>query len=999
MASTIDTFNKNFERWEKMGPEDAEIIKSTTCKRVQFCESENGLQNLQTEIDGGLFFYHDRKDPIKEAEQWFSTLKLKFTDLIVVYGVGLGYYYDAVAEWLKLDERRNLIFFEDDPEVLRCFLESERAKNILADSQVRIYFIKSLDRSVDKFDRIAKRYIGLTYKLSANSLYLRHRSHELMRVNNIFGFLMNMHQMVFNEYRKFSVPFFINYYLNLFSLPDSYLAKNMWNQFRGVPAIICGAGPSLEKNIDVLKKLQNKALIFGGSTSINAMNAAGMSPHFGVGIDPNPAQLNRIVTNHAFQVPFFVNFRMNSFALNAIHGDHLYVNGATSYDITGLIDKELGIEGEVLPEGYNVINYALTIAIAMGCNPISVVGVDLAYSGDDSYAELTPEHPLYRGNDKFLTKSAEEDLLARKDIHGEPVFTLWKWLMESVWYSKYALEFPHVEVINASEGGIGFPGIENKPLQEVADQYLQKDYDFSGMIHSNVQSTCQMPKEVTHKKISKVLETVKDSMVKSQCYSRGVVEEYEKLMAIIADDQTYPRTLIPETVAKNVHLLDEEIAYRYVLIMYMQHLTNVMSKEIDKLELEKEWLSPEEFDQELVQIHLSRFEFVEKAAMKNVQLIDNALLVNQDQEVRKKKFLNVDQTHFDFVVREAEPEEEYSADTNRVCISDPYLDIYQQSPFEGEIIKEEFSNGKIKSEQYMQKKALHGPSRFYHENGQLLSENWYFDGVKSGKAIAYYPSGQVYSTTGYSDGDYHGPQDYYYADGTRKSHLNYYQGQLDGPLFLFFPNGQLKREINYKKGKRHGTETLWNFEGVKIGEAEYNEDFSTGKACFWSPSGVKMKEVSFDRQGNISSTQFWDHLGREVHVHEDAGLDYFDMVVMKMEIFTRNLSEITDGLEKLAPLMKKEGKKGSIDELKGDVDEIRKEIENLLELNKKMKTSAGIGPEAKEAIWKTPTMQENFQSMMDKVSGQLKQQIHDIQSAFADTVGAIAEQGSDNQKK
>ncbi|MEC7839950.1 MAG: 6-hydroxymethylpterin diphosphokinase MptE-like protein [Chlamydiota bacterium] len=976
MKDVSEKFNTNYERWIKVSQNQGEEIRTINCENVVLCKSENGLQNLKKDIDGEIQYYHDPKDPIAEAKTWFSTLSLEKSNLIFVYGIGLGYYYEAVVEWLSRDKNRHLVFIEDDAEVMHRFLGSDYAERILHDTQVQVYYLNTFDKSVLKFDKIVKRYTGSKHKISANKLYLKHKSSELMRMNNMLAFLMKVQDMVHEEYRKFSVPFFLNYYLNLLSLPDSYLAKPMWNKFKNVPAIICGAGPSLNKNIDVLKQLQSKALIFGGSTSVNALNAAGINPHFGVGIDPNFAQMGRIVSNQAFQTPYFLNFRMNSFALNAIHGDHLYVNGAATYEVADWIDEQLGIEGKAILEGYNVINYALSIAFALGCNPITIVGVDLAYSDDKSYAKLTPEHPLYSGIEKFQTKTAEEDLVARKDIHGNQVFTLWKWLLESVWYSKYAMQFPKLDIINASEGGIGFPGVENTTLQEVADSRLTEDFDFSGMIHSNIQSLCQMPENVSFARICEILDQLKDSMVKGKEYCANVVEEYVSLMSDISEGKDYSDNLLTEKITKNVCNLDEEVAYRYILTLYMRHLTTVLKKEVEKLELDKEWLSAEELDQELVQIHSTRFEFVMKAASSNTRLIENALNVGERHDKRKSKYPSVEQNQFEFRALEKSIKEKYHSKGDTFTIFDPALGID---------IKGTFSKGD----------GLNGPSRFYHENGQLLSETWFYMGKKVGRSETYYPSGKCYSITHYVDGNLHGPQDYYFEDGKRRSHLNYKNGVLDGPVYLFYENGQLKREIFYNRGKRSGAEILWSYDGKKIGVVEYVEDKPVGTARFWSSEGVVQKEVSFDEEGNIKETKYWDKNGNLINLPEGAGMDYFDLITLKMEAFTNNLKEIADSLDKITPFILRNQQKSEVIELQKEMKFIHNEIDNLLELNKKMRIDTGMDSGAtSEAIWKTPSMQDMVQKMMDKVTTSLKKQIDQIQTAFIDTVEALVDQGT-----
>lgn len=1007
MPTKTANFQENIKLWSAYMPQEAEEIKKVDTQNVVHCETEQGLPNLRTERDGQTYHYHDPSDPEGEARRWVKTLDLDNADVVFVYGIGLGYYYDALEGWLHSNSNRYVAFIEDDPEVVFRFMESDRAKKLLKDKQVRLFYVSDFKKGVGRISKVASCFMGLRFKISAVQLYLRQKAPSLMRLHTMLSFLMKMYEVTHYEYQSFSVPFFLNYYVNLFTLPSSYLASNLWHQWKEVPAIICGAGPSLQKNIDTLRTLQDRALIIGGSTSINALNAGGVTPHLGVGIDPNPAQLTRIVSNNSYQIPYFCNFRLNSFALNAIHGDHLYVNSGKAYEITDWVDKQIGIDSEGVFEGYNVVNYALSLATALGCNPIIVVGVDLAYSQEKSYAPLAPIHPLYHGDQKFLTKSPEEDLLARKDIYGETVFTLWKWLLESVWYSKYALEFPALEIINSTEGGIGFPGVENIPLKEVAEKHLTKQYDFDGFVHSSIQSRCQMPAEVKQEKIVDVLKKLRVSMDKCQGYCKNITEEYKKMIANIAEGGKYPNNLVSHEISSEVLKLDQEDAYQNVLMVYNTHIMHVMLKEIQKLELDKEWLDTDEVSQETAELHSVRFNLLKEAAEKNIGLIVNALSANDNKVQSEKSHPSVSQKDYPIIVTKPSSDDVYSLEGGKLTIKDAFLGIDICEDFTGEPCEDisDACRKDLAHEWYTCEGLLHGPSTYRSKEGTVLSSSWYYKGKKVGRTEQYYDDGTLYSVTRYKDGEFHGPQDYYYRDGVVRSQINYREGEYDGATLLFFPNGQMKREIHYKNGKKHGKETLWNYEGDKIGEFDFEDDRPVGTGRVWSPSGNILKEVSFSQGAEEGDVKLWNEKGEEIEFPEEQGKDYFDLVAMKMETFTNNLSQITESLETLGPTLEKESSEKTsfiFNEMKKDIQAIKDEIKKLLELNKKLKEDAGLSQTGqKEAIWKTPTTQELLQSLIEQMVEQLREQIVVIQNAFIDIMNSVIAKNSpsDNDTK
>ena len=57
--------------------------------------------------------------------------------------------------------------------------------------------------------------------------------------------------------------------------------------FRNMPAVIVGAGPSLDDALNGLNAIRDRALIMGCDTAARPLLASGVSPHFIVALDPS----------------------------------------------------------------------------------------------------------------------------------------------------------------------------------------------------------------------------------------------------------------------------------------------------------------------------------------------------------------------------------------------------------------------------------------------------------------------------------------------------------------------------------------------------------------------------------------------------------------------------------------------------------------------------------------------------------------------------------------
>jgi hypothetical protein len=353
------------------------------------------------------------------------------------------------------------------------------------------------------------------------------------------------------------------------TLDQNFHGNQLFGKFRGVPAVICGAGPSLAKNGHLLHDLKDRALIFAGGSSTNSLDRMGIEPNFGGTIDPNPPQRDRMWRHNLFKTPFFYRNRVFHVALNTLQGPRLYVNGTGGYAISDWVESELGIKDVMVDEGHNVINFLTEIAYHMGCNPIIFVGLDLAYTDDKLYGVGVDgiESPDIR---KLVeTKQNKSPIFPRKDIHGEAVLTEWKWVMESEWIDKYARARPNTRFINSTEGGIGMGNyIPNIPLAEVLQKECKRCEDLEGrVLQSVMQGTFR---DVTFTGIDNFLTKVCDG-------SKTILNKVSRILEILENlekKQKKKRTAISIDNNTEIASLEKELREEPVY----ESLYSVMSK-------------------------------------------------------------------------------------------------------------------------------------------------------------------------------------------------------------------------------------------------------------------------------------------------------------------------------------------------------------------------------------------------------------------------------------
>jgi hypothetical protein len=811
-------FQGNLKLWAKTCPKQALMLPYIDTSKVEVCQTQKGEENLKVMIHNKKLFLHAEKGAVEEAKRWSEELPLKGILLVFVYGVGLGYYYDAIRLWLKKNKHHRIVFLEDDLAVIHKLLETESGTKILQDPQVQLLYFNDLKADEEIFENLYWNFAMRRLAVTSLQSYEKAKSINFDELRHKIAFDAAMKNALVDEYLRYGINYYINFYQNLLYLDKSYLGNHFFGKFHKVPAIICGAGPSLAKNIQFLKQSLDKAIVFAGGSSLNVLNAAGFQPHFGAGIDPNPAQFTRLSQNTAYEVPFFYRNRMNHDAFQMIHGPRLYITGSGGYDTAEYVEKKLGINSNAeIDEGHNVVNFCVEVAHAMGCDPIIFVGMDLAYTEMSGYAPGVVVDAEVSHSAILDIENQDAKAILKTDIHGKPTYTLWKWLAESEWIGKYAKEHPLITMINCTEGGIGFPGIENLTLLEILQTRLKRSYEFGNRIHGETQNA--VISKISKKKIVKVMNELKSSLQRTMENIQVLLQDTEANTQKIKEGELgliqSGRAVLAETD------LVEEPGYKFVLEVFNEVFSHLLSSDLHEINVHKY----SEKQRQLKKLELSRkkFVFLSNVAKVNEELLTLALEKLKNQKNQKKRIkIEAEPPMFDPGI--------YQINDGRMILSDLEcnLDFDKKfNPVKVPLIREDgrslgngyvlrvfydshwklnecyvekaeklngqallfYSDGNIKSENYYLNGKLHGPSKFWNPQGTLLAESYFVDGLHEGKMVWFYPSGALYSLQRYQNGVWHGPQEYYYENGILKTLMYYEKGKLIDMPFLQLSNG------------------------------------------------------------------------------------------------------------------------------------------------------------------------------------------------------------------
>lgn len=274
---------------------------------------------------------------------------------------------------------------------------------------------------------------------------------------------------------------------NLAALARTPSITTLTGAFRGRPCVVVSPGPSLSKNVHLLKQVKEKALLLAGTHTLTALQRAGAPPHLLMAADPGDLEWHfdgiDLEPVEAFLVG--ATCRSESFA-RAVRRRFAFASNAS---IDDWIFAALG-EDAAVPSGGSVACSSVGLALRMGCDPIVLVGQDLSFPGHRAYAEETQDgnaRVIVNGDGSFylrkpgdaagpgadtgdggLRYSRDQGLREVPGYYGGTVPTSESFYVFLRWFEAFAAEHGgRTRLVNCTEGGARIQGMEQRALAEV----------------------------------------------------------------------------------------------------------------------------------------------------------------------------------------------------------------------------------------------------------------------------------------------------------------------------------------------------------------------------------------------------------------------------------------------------------------------------------------------------------------------------------------------------
>ncbi|MBM3350115.1 MAG: motility associated factor glycosyltransferase family protein, partial [Betaproteobacteria bacterium] len=521
-SSPTELFEQNMKALRTHHPEIADRLLTAENKSQHTYTLEvgkRGMPTIKCADTQGDFYLCSPYDPVSEAKRLVDeAIEGKDFNVFVNIGLTLGYVVEAALK----DQKTSISIVVVEPEfsAFEIAMRSRDLTGLLGNKQIIWSIGDEIDTTV----------ATVMSKLSLLTLrgWVPLISQPIYRIHKDFIELLFKKLSVEVTGQKLSKAttliaselFLKNSFENLPYALGAPGVMHFLNKWKDKPAVIISAGPSLEKQLDLLREHQNNILMIAVGPAWKSLRAANIEPQIVVTVDPFEPNYTHFEGLDAKREWLVTDFACNTDIVRTFKGPMIF--GHSTPEKETLFRAIYG-EWGILLTGGSVANSAMSFALTLDASPIILVGQDLGYTGGISHATgHTGKHSL-------------ADAIAEKpeDFHevpgyggGPSVLTNSPMLTYRVWFERIITQLAKNRVINATEGGAKIEGALEMPLREVLSLHAAEIIDTKDLWPANHKN-----KNSDRNKIIKNLKVLGEKIKKIQSLS---VEARKIMESIVA---------------------------------------------------------------------------------------------------------------------------------------------------------------------------------------------------------------------------------------------------------------------------------------------------------------------------------------------------------------------------------------------------------------------------------------------------------------------------------
>ncbi|EPJ1825142.1 motility associated factor glycosyltransferase family protein [Campylobacter jejuni] len=472
-----ELFNKNIEALGNiLLKESLKEIKSSKFELILGKDNlDINLKDTSIKNNGGG--YNENllyQDPIKELQAMLNTYNDKYLlyPVLYFYGFGNGILFKAL---LQNKNHQHIVVFEKDIEIIWIMFHILDFSNELQNSRLMILETNSLD--IEFFSNFcsSKPFFQFSriYFLELMSHYYERFHEDVLELNKKLAETFKYSIISHGNDPLDALQGIEQFVYNLPSMITHPSYKELLSKRKNLSdtAIIVSTGPSLTKQLPLLKKYANKATIFCADSSYPILAKHGIKPDYVCMLERS--EFTAEFFNHDFgefdkDIVFVCAGVVHPKTIEYLKGRNLVITQKVLAFPYYINLKDFSYAAV----GFSVAHMLAYLATYLSHKNIIFIGQDLAY------AENGNSHPDdYQNSANYENQMYEHILTTAYGGNGK-VETHSIWLLFKNWFENEMIPNTRkmgITTYNCTEGGARIEGTIEKPFLWACENLLDKD--------------------------------------------------------------------------------------------------------------------------------------------------------------------------------------------------------------------------------------------------------------------------------------------------------------------------------------------------------------------------------------------------------------------------------------------------------------------------------------------------------------------------------------------
>ncbi|WP_072233820.1 motility associated factor glycosyltransferase family protein, partial [Campylobacter coli] len=527
---------------EPLGNKLLNFIQNKTCSRFNIDENLNIYDKTHN-----VFMYENLEEELNFFYQSILEKTPRYP-FICIYGIGNALLIKNLAKHYK-----HLFVFESEIELFILALSTIDLSEELCSGKIYLVDIEEERADIQLlilFDmKDMFEYLSL-YEMFVNNVYYKkfyedvwHKADELCE-KNIKVVIRNLNSSLCIGFECYS-HLLQNIPSMLESIPFQRILNERKNKFEN--AIVVSAGPSLAKQLSLLKAYQDKAVIFCADGALSMLEKEGIVPDYVTNLDFTDLAMKFFQNKE--------NLKQSIIALEcATHPNIVRSLNAENCMIV-LRNKALYQRFNLNDFGYidtgtHVSHFSYTLALALGFKNIIMIGQDLAFDEEgNSHSKGFDFGEKFSGEEN-IDKLKVTAYAGKGEVLTHITWNDYRIKLEYL----FACNDQKAKFYNATEGGARINFTEELSFKECCEKLLTKE-----------KPKFELPKSLTKNRSDKLLVKFKEKIQKDQENAKRFLDDAlalkQILENILSKDFLLPLEFL-EKVYQNIenfnHSLDED---------------------------------------------------------------------------------------------------------------------------------------------------------------------------------------------------------------------------------------------------------------------------------------------------------------------------------------------------------------------------------------------------------------------------------------------------------